>query len=155
MTSTKWLNSLELEAWKNLSLMNLQLNALLNKDLATSGLSFQDYLVLATLSDQPDGKRRIQEIGHELGWEKSRTSHHISRMCERGFVSKEKCPSDKRGQIVALTASGRKAAQLAAPGHVAKVRSLFIDVVTTKELQTIGEIASKVLTRLEQETLDN
>jgi DNA-binding MarR family transcriptional regulator len=146
--TTPWLNDSQLRAWKNLSLMQLQLSAQLSRELAAEGLSYQDYLVLASLSDQPDGRRRVVELGAELGWEKSRISHHITRMCERGLVEKERCPTDQRGSFVVLTDDGRRAVAAAAPGHVAAVRRLFLDLITPEQLGVINAVAATVLENL-------
>jgi len=149
MAKSTWLSNEELTAWKSLALMQLQLNARLHADLAAHDLSLQDYLVLATLSDRKDGRCRLNDVGRELGWEKSRVSHHVTRMCRRGLVAKEACPDDQRGAYVCLTDSGRSAAAQAAPGHVALVRELFISQLSTDELRTVGEVATRVLNRLQ------
>jgi DNA-binding MarR family transcriptional regulator len=145
---TKWLTEPERRAWRNLSLMQLQLVALLGRELAADGLSYQDYLVLATLSDQPDGRMRLNELGRVLGWEKSRVSHHMTRMEGRGLVSRVRCATDQRGWFIALTDEGRAASAAAAPAHVAVVRRHFIDLLTAGELATIDSIASTVLAHL-------
>jgi len=142
----RWLDEQEAQAWRRLQLMQLQLTAALSRQLAeTSGLSFQDYLVLAALSDRCDGRMRAFELGRELGWEKSRLSHHISRMGERGFVTRQQCCTDRRGAFVAITEQGRKAIEAAAPGHVSVVRRRFIDLLTPAQLKTLSAIAATVL----------
>ncbi|MGI9621795.1 MAG: MarR family winged helix-turn-helix transcriptional regulator [Acidimicrobiales bacterium] len=147
----QWLTDDERQAWRNLSLMQLQLSALLGRELAEDGLSYQDYLVMADLSDRDDGHARLNELGHQLGWEKSRVSHHISRMEKRGLVAKIKCPTDKRGSFVHLTDRGREAISAAAPEHVASVRRNFIDLLTPAQIQTLDEIASTVLDHLPED----
>lgn len=146
--ATRWLTTEERNAWKGLSLMMLQLTARLSQGLAESGLSYQDYLVLAHLSDTPDGRRRVVELGDDLGWEKSRASHHIRRMVERGLVKKEPCPTDQRGFFVTLTPAGRSAVASAAPAHVAQVRELFVDVLTSTQLASVAAASKRVLGRL-------
>lgn len=145
---TRWLTEDENRAWRNLSLMQLQLGAVLGRQLAADGLSYQDYLVLADLSDRPDGRARLNELGHQLGWEKSRVSHHINRMEKRGLVAKERCPTDKRGWFVAMTDTGRDVISEAAPGHVDTVRRNFIDLLTPAQIRSLDEIASTVLDNL-------
>ena len=147
---TRWLSPEQLHAWKALSLMQLQLQAQLSRRLAEHGLSYQDYLVLATLSDQPDGRRRVVELSDELGWEKSRLSHHISRMCARGLLSKAPCPSDQRGTFVILRPSGRSVLQRAAPVHVADVQHYFFDRLSRDQVETLAAIADQVLENLAQ-----
>ena len=148
MTETRWLDDTELSAWKHLSLMQLQLAARLNRELADDGLSYQDYVVLAILSEQPDERLRVVELGRELGWEKSRMSHHITRMSDRGLVVKERCPTDQRGAFVVLTADGRHAIEAAAPAHVAAVRRLFVDLLSRDQLHGLDSIARTVLAQL-------
>ena len=96
--------------WRGLQAMQMQLNATLARELADdSDLSYPDYMVLVVLTDQADGRRRAFELGHDLGWEKSRVSHHVSRMVDRGLVRRDKCPSDQRGSFVVVTDEGRAA----------------------------------------------
>ena len=146
--ATKWLNEKELAAWKGLWLMQLQVEARLGEDLANHDLSLPDYLVLATLSDQEDGQMRIVELGNELGWEKSRVSHQITRMANRGLVEKERCLTDGRGFFVVLTDHGRACARTAAPNHVKLVRKLVIDKLTESELSTLRKISERVLSKI-------
>ena len=147
-----WLDEDELRAWRNLQVMQNQLSAALGRELIErNGLSYVDYLVLAALTDRPDGRMRAFELGRELGWEKSRLSHHISRMAERGLVEKQKCSADRRGAHVAITSSGRKAIEAAAPGHVASVRRRFMDRLTKQQISVLGEISGTVLAGLAEE----
>lgn len=148
MSETRWLSDEEQDAWKSLSLMQLQLNARLAHQLAGCGLSFQDYIVLASLSDRECGSSRIVELACELGWEKSRASHHLSRMSERGLVRKERCTTDQRGSFIVITEAGRAAIAAAAPGHVEAVRREFIDLLSADQLSVLDEIANLVLQHL-------
>ena len=143
--ATNWLDDDERETWRTFMLMYLQLGAQLNRDLAPTGLSYQDYLVMASLSDRPDGRMRVVELGSELGWEKSRISHHISRMCARGLVRKEPCPTDQRGMYVVLTSEGRRAIRAAAPAHVESVRRYVVDVLSREQFAGLGDVARVVL----------
>jgi DNA-binding MarR family transcriptional regulator len=150
--TANWLDPEEHAAWRRFQEMQAKLNAALGRDLAEdSGLSIPDYAVLVILSEQPDGRMRAFELGRELGWEKSRLSHHISRMTARGYIAREKCKSDQRGTFVKVTSLGRKAIEAAAPGHVDAVRRRFVDVLTRDELGTLRSIGEKILERLEKE----
>ncbi|HEX2851000.1 MAG TPA: MarR family winged helix-turn-helix transcriptional regulator [Acidimicrobiales bacterium] len=151
-TDQQWLNDEEQAAWRAWQRMHLQLTGRLNRQLAEeSGISLQDYGVLVTLTDRADGRMRAFELGRELGWEKSRLSHHVSRMVERGFVTRERCPTDQRGLFIAVTPKGRAAIEAAAPGHVAEVRRSFIDLLTPEQLRAVAEVAGVVLDALAEE----
>jgi DNA-binding MarR family transcriptional regulator len=150
MAEAKWLDEREARAWQALQRMNLRLNGELGRQLAAeSCLSAQDYQVLVVLTERPDGRIRVLELATVLGWEKSRLSHHIARMEERGLVKKSKCESDRRGSFVSATAKGRREIESAAPGHVAAVRRLFIDHLSPRQLDAIAEAAALVLHALE------
>lgn len=149
--ATRWLSEEEREAWRDLSLMQFQLGAVLGRELADDGLSYQDYLVLAGLSDTPDGSERLGILGRELGWEKSRMSHHVGRMAARGLVSKVRCDDDRRGWYVVLTDHGREVIERAAPGHVEAVRRYFVDLLTPEQLSIVHDVARAVLDHLPAE----
>ncbi|HEX5615530.1 MAG TPA: MarR family winged helix-turn-helix transcriptional regulator [Acidimicrobiia bacterium] len=154
MTDVRWLTEREARAWRGLQFMQMRLEAELARQLATeSGLSYPDYLVLVALTDQPDGRLRPFELGDLLGWEKSRLSHHVARMTDRGLVKKERCTSDRRGAFVAVTAKGRREIEAAAPGHVRAVRELFIDRLAPEALDVIADSAEKVLAEMEDDRL--
>jgi DNA-binding MarR family transcriptional regulator len=151
MGETRWLDAREARAWRALQMMQMRLDGELARLLAAeSGLSYQDYTVLVALTGQPDGRMRAFELGGLLGWEKSRLSHHVQRMAERGLVKKEKCASDRRGSFVAVTAAGRKEIEAAAPGHVTAVRQLFVDRLTGDQLDAIAGVAETVLAGLDE-----
>lgn len=152
MDEVRWLDEREAAAWRGLQFMQLQLTARLARELADdSELSYPDYEVLVALTAQPDDRLRAFELGRALGWEKSRVSHHVSRMVARGLVARESCPSDQRGAFVVVTPQGRAAITAAAPGHVAAVRRYVVDRLTPDQLDTLASVADTVLAALAQD----
>ncbi len=132
--------------------MQARLNAQLARDLsAHSELSYQDYVVLVALTAQPDGRLRVSPLGHQLGWEKSRISHQVTRMAERGLVEKWKCGEDGRGALVEVTDLGRARIEAAAPSHVDAVRRLFVDRLTPAQLEGLAAVAETVLAAVASE----
>src|SRR3546814_2751390 len=106
------------------------------------------------LSEAPEGRLRIFELGAQLEWEKSRLSHHLRRMEQRDLIVREECDTDRRGAFVVLTPTGRVAIEGAAPKHVAEVRDAFIDALTPDQLEAIYEITSQVLEHLSKADTD-
>ena len=148
---TRWLDERELAAWRGLQLMQMRLSGELARRLgAASSLSYPDYVVLVALTDQPEGRMRLLELARLLGWEKSRTSHHVARMVARGLVAKERCGADRRGAYVVVTARGRAEIEAAAPGHVQDVRDLFVDRLTPEQLDVLRDVAETVLDVLDE-----
>jgi DNA-binding MarR family transcriptional regulator len=152
VSDTRWLTETEQKTWRGFLAMQAQLSAQLNRQLqADSRLSESDFAVLVTLTDRPDARVRVLELARELEWEKSRLSHHLGRMQRRGLIAREECPSDARGAFVVLTEAGREAIEAAAPPHVAAVRRLVFDALTAEQVAAFGEIAQRVLNRIEAE----
>lgn len=148
--TTQWLTADEQAAWRGLLRLHAKLSAELHLDLAGhSDLSLTDYGVLAVLTERPDARMRAFELVEELGWEKSRLSHHVARMARRGLVTRERCPSDARGLYVAATARGKAALVAAAPGHVATVRRAFVDPLSPAQLAAMADVAGTILRRLD------
>lgn len=150
-TDGAWLTDHQEQTWRRWLAVNALLPAALHRDLqADAGLSLPDFDVLVHLSDTPVGRIRVSDLGQALQWEKSRTSHHLTRMERRGLVRREICPEDARGAFVVMTPAGCEAIERAAPGHVRTVRRLVFDQLTDDELAALDTITRKVLARLEQ-----
>jgi DNA-binding MarR family transcriptional regulator len=153
MSPPRWLDEREARAWRALQLMQMRLDGELARQLANdSGLSYPDYVVLVALTDQPDGRLRVLELADTLGWEKSRASHQVARMSQRGLVTKEKCKTDRRGAFVVVTKRGRAEIEAAAPGHVEAVRRLFVDRLSPEQLDAVADVAETVLAGLDDES---
>lgn len=152
MRDVQWLDEREAAAWRGLQFMQMRLEAALARQLAAeSSLSLQDFVVLVALTDQADGRLRAFELAESIGWDKTRLSHHLKRMRNRGLVEQQACPTDRRGYYVAITSAGCAAIEAAAPGHVATVRRLFLDLVTDDELETLARVTQRVLSHLSPE----
>lgn len=151
MSEVRWLDDREQAAWRGLLVMQAKLQARLSRALQRdAGLSDADYGVLVELTEAPEGKLRIFQLGRFLQWEKSRLSHHLRRMEARGLVAREECETDRRGAYVVVTTKGRVAIERAAPRHVAEVRQAFIGALSPDQLQQLQTITDDVLTNLER-----
>ena len=71
-----------------------------------SGLSFGHYEILVMLSERPDRTRRMSELADATQSSRSRLSHAVARLEELGWVRRETCPTDRRGQLAVLTDQG-------------------------------------------------
>jgi DNA-binding MarR family transcriptional regulator len=148
--AAQWLTADEQRAWRAYVRAGTLLAARLNRQLqADSGLSLPEYEVLVPLSEAPGGQLRPFQLGLALNWEQSRLSHLLARMIRRGFVTRQDCPGDRRGALVALTRAGRAAIESAAPGHVAAVRRLIFDQMDSAQAAAFGQALEAILAALE------
>jgi len=110
-----------------------------------SQLSLTEYHVLGILADQPRRCMRMSELAVAAYLELSRLSHMVSRLEKRGFVRREPDPGNGRYTHAILTDAGYAYLEGAAPGHVRRVRELFIDALGTEELQTLRRYCDTVV----------
>jgi DNA-binding MarR family transcriptional regulator len=121
-----WLDGDQQRAWLAYIRIQLRLAYEMNRQLlADSGMSLPDYDVLTALSVADGGRMQITVLAAQIGWERSRVSHHVRRMSARGLVTCGLSAADRRVTEVTLTDQGRQALEEAAPGHVDLVRRLF------------------------------
>jgi DNA-binding MarR family transcriptional regulator len=148
-SDTPWLTAHEEHVWRAWLTLNARVNAALHRELQDDAdLSMPDFEVLVHLTDDPDGRVRVTDLARLLLWERSRLSHHVTRMERRGLVERVECPEDARGAFVAVTPAGRSAIGHAAPGHVRAVRRLVFDGLTGEEVDGFGSTVDKLLARM-------
>jgi DNA-binding MarR family transcriptional regulator len=113
-----------------------------------------DYQVLSTLSEARDHRRRLTELAARMQWSPSRLSHHVTRMQQRGLVTRADCTTDLRAAYVVLTDTGWDAIKAAAPDHVASVRAHLIDLLSPQEIAALTSIGEKVAAHFGENCLD-
>jgi DNA-binding MarR family transcriptional regulator len=146
MANTGWLTDDEQQAWRAYRRMVLLVDAEIARELTRdSGLSMPDYQVLSALSEAADHQQRLSELAFNMQWSASRLSHHVSRMEQRGLVTRADCDSDARGAFVVLTEQGFDAIKRAAPDHVESVRRHLINLLTREQIASLSEIGETVI----------
>lgn len=105
-----------------------------------ASVSAGDYEVLLTLSESPTHRLRSSDLAARVGWERSRLSHHLGRMEERGLIRREACPEDRRGAEVVLSDAGVKAFRAGSIPHLVAVRELFLDAFTPEQLAQVDAL---------------
>src|SRR3954451_13135261 len=152
----RWLTAAEAQTWRNFASVLLRLPWALECQLQRDAdLSFIEYHALAALSETPDHTRRMSELAGLTHASLSRLSHMIKRLEARGFVRREPDPTDGRYTKAVLTPDGHDHLTASAPAHVATVRQLVMDAVTTTELRQLEEADEPTLPRLDQAPADD
>nr|WP_314845212.1 MarR family transcriptional regulator [uncultured Microbacterium sp.] len=112
---------------------------------AETGLNHAHYAILVTLAGRGEQTVTMTELAQIAGLSRSRLSHAIDSLEERGWVTRTSCSSDKRTLTAALTDAGRELLRSAAPVHVAQIRELVLGPLTDDERDQLGAIAAKLL----------
>ena len=123
-----WLSPSQLRAWVAYMRVQLRMNYEINRQLQRdSGLSLSDYHVLNALSNAPEHKLQVSDLATLIGWERSRLSHHLRRLSDRGLTKRVQSTEDGRATDAVLTKKGLNAMVDAAPGHARLVKRLFFE----------------------------
>ncbi|WP_291377860.1 MarR family winged helix-turn-helix transcriptional regulator [Demequina sp.] len=104
-----------------------------------AGVSLPEYEILSALATSPLQRARPREIGEMLAWEKSRTSHQITRMEKRGLLKRVDCDADMRGTWVTLTTVGARAVRAAQPAYVSAVAAQLSHMVSVDERTSLAQ----------------
>jgi DNA-binding MarR family transcriptional regulator len=145
------LTTTQTNAWTAFQRMRTRLTGQINRELAReTGLSEADFEILAALVALPDEPVRALLLRCGIDWEKSRLSHQLRRMEQRGLVIRESCAEDNRGAVVRITAAGRTLAEAAQRVHDQAVHRYVCGVLTQEQLDALGQISEAILASLDE-----
>ena len=149
---TRWLDEEEQDAWRTVAMFMLALPSRLDSQLqCDSQLTFYEYVVLSFLSMSRDDTARMSDLARVSTSSLSRLSNVAKKMESRGWLTRGPDPEDGRVTLAHLTAEGRRIVEAAAPGHVAMVRELVIDPLTTGQVRALVDIGRRLRPRLDLE----
>jgi DNA-binding MarR family transcriptional regulator len=151
MGRPRWLSKEEKRAWNAFIVAHALLYQRLDQQLKReAGLSHLQYVILARLSGAPDRELRMAELADAVQNSKSGLTYQIGQLEQAGLVRRRNCPSDVRAVYACLTDEGMALLERAAPGHVAMVRELFIDVLTPDQLRALADGLGEANRRMQE-----
>lgn len=145
MSSPRWLTPDEQRAWRAfLESTRVVMDALERQLQRDSAMPHTYFQVLVRLSEAPERTMRMSELAEQTMSSRSRLSHAVARLEERGWVTRAGVETDRRGQVATLTDAGFAALEAAVPGHVEAVRACVVDVLSPAQLQALTEIGEAI-----------
>lgn len=148
---TRWLNEEEQSAWLAFASVLMRLPGALDKQLQRdAGISHFEYVVLSALSEAPDRTLRMGSLAELASSGLPRLSQVVSRLQQRGWVTRAADPRDGRSTLATLTDEGWDKVAAAAPGHVEEVRLLAFDPLTRAQQRQMGEIGRRIMGAVER-----
>jgi len=140
------MNELDSRAWRAFHRIGSSLLPYLGRQVTCqSGLSESEYIVLLALSEMQAPTITLNGLANQLGWEISRISHLLSRMCEGGLVAKRMSDTDARCQTVGISDEGRRIITSAVPLQSRAINHCFSDVLSPQQKEALIEIADAVV----------
>ena len=150
-SETRWLTAGEQQAWREFITACQTMFSAVDAQLQQgAGISHGYYEILVRRSEAPGRALRMSQLAEASTSSKSRVSHAVARLEERGWIRRTDCPTDRRGQVAQLTDEGFAALAAAAPGHVAQVRRSLIDLLTPEQLGQLREISLTIIAAADQ-----
>jgi len=131
----------ELRIWHAFILMGEDVLSRVGRDIAlATGLSGSEFAVLSRLASLGRGEMRQQDLATVMSWEKSRLSHQLTRMEDRGFLERRR--GDGKTVIVVLTKQGREKLDEARPVHADSVRRNLLSRLSKGQTETLVRVSN-------------
>src|SRR5258707_9662499 len=145
ITTTRWLTEEEQRAWRLFLQACQSVFAATDAQLARdSGLPHGYYEILVHLSEAPNRALRMTQLARASTYSKSRLSHAVARLEERGWVQRRDCETDPPRQIAPLTDEGFAPPAAPAPRPVDPGRPAPLGLLTPDPGEQPGEISAPI-----------
>ena len=116
-----------------------------NRALATHGLRYSSYAVLATLrASGPPYRMSPSLLVDTLLLSSGGTSNLLARLENKAWIERRPDPKDRRAVIVSLTAKGKKLTERAMSDHAA-VECKLVALLSMREQQAMADMLSRML----------
>jgi DNA-binding MarR family transcriptional regulator len=135
----------EFRAWLAFMRAGLAVTRAMDRDAeATGRLLSSEHHILATLNEGPAEGIRPTDLAERAALTKSGLTRAIDRLEGQHLIERHACPSDARGQLIVMTAQGRRVLKRAAPEHFRSIARNFADHVTDREVDVLTTALERV-----------
>jgi DNA-binding MarR family transcriptional regulator len=136
----------EFRAWRGLLRLREAVTREVDRRLRAEGdLTLADYGVLITLVGAPQLRLRMSDLGARRMLTPSGITRVVVRLEERGLIRRVPDSEDGRAALATLTPAGLGALRRAQVIHHAAVRETYLDRLTPRELDRLGQLYEKAL----------
>ncbi|AIA01114.1 MULTISPECIES: MarR family winged helix-turn-helix transcriptional regulator [Streptomyces] len=138
MTATDPAMTALAHGWSALSLLHGRIEGSVERALqAAHQLSAREYALLDVLSRQHDGEGghlQMRQVADSVVLSQSATTRLVTRLEDRGLLSRYLCPTDRRGIYTDVTDDGRRLLEEARPTHNTALRKALDQAATEPAL---------------------
>ncbi|MEV4004321.1 MarR family transcriptional regulator [Actinomadura sp. NPDC049753] len=138
MTATDPAMTALAHGWSALSLLHGRIESRVERALqAEHRLSAREYSLLDVLSRQHDGEGghlQMRQVADSVVLSQSATTRLVTRLEDRGLLSRYLCPTDRRGIYTDVTDAGLRLLEEARPTHNAALREALDQAATEPTL---------------------
>ncbi|MFK0074202.1 MarR family winged helix-turn-helix transcriptional regulator [Arthrobacter woluwensis] len=126
------------QGWRTLAALHGVIETGLERALSDEvKLSVVEYTVLDALSRQDGWHMRMQQLARATALSASATTRLVTRLEDRGLLTRILCADDRRGIYTELTAAGRELYEMAKPVHDEALERILNDAGEHQELAAL------------------
>jgi len=109
-----------------------------------AGLALAEHHLLAIINEAGEAGIRPTDLTLASTLTKSGLTRAVDRLEGLGLIDRRVCPTDGRGQLLGLTAKGRRMLRRAAPEFFRSVARHFADHLTEREVETLATAFERI-----------
>lgn len=133
------------DAWGALLQVNAALVPELDREVRSrTGLPLSWYDVLLELNAERDGRLRMTDLAERVVLSRTRVSRVVDELVDRGLISKETHPNDRRSAYAKITDAGHAEFRSAAPVYLAAIERRFAANLSNDELIDLARLLNQV-----------
>ncbi|MEV0066636.1 MULTISPECIES: MarR family winged helix-turn-helix transcriptional regulator [unclassified Amycolatopsis] len=123
------------QGWRTLAALHARIEDRLQRALERDHeLSVSEYTVLDVLARQDGFHLRMNQLANAVVLSQSATTRLVTRLEDRGLLSRYLCPTDRRGIYTEVTVAGRELLDAARPTHDATLSAALAEAEELPEL---------------------
>ncbi|WP_129290277.1 MarR family transcriptional regulator [Streptomyces sp. N1] len=138
------------QSWCALSLLHGRIETHVERALQSGhGLSTREYSLLDVLSRQHDGEGghlQMKQVADAVVLSQSATTRLVSRLEDRGLLSRYLCPTDRRGIYTDVTPAGKALLDEARPTNDTALREALDTAAQNPELAPLVQAVETLRT---------
>jgi len=116
----------------------------LSSQLREHGLPQGEFEALLRLARTPGQRLRMSDLADQLRLSTSGLTRLVDRLEGRGLLTREACPSDRRGFFAVITPAGHTLVDDAVQGHLVLVEQWFTGLLEPAELDALTAALRKI-----------
>jgi DNA-binding MarR family transcriptional regulator len=133
------------QGWRTLAALHARIEDALERALRRQhGLSVSEYGVLDALARQDGWHMRMTQLSNAVVLSQSATTRLVSRLENRGLLTRYLCPTDRRGVYTEVTRQGQDLLDEARPAHDAVVAAALDEAELVPELAPLVRALHKL-----------
>jgi DNA-binding MarR family transcriptional regulator len=143
--TTERLSEQYLKVWRAFLKVHATVVDRIDHDLAAAErLPLSSYDVLIELYEAPEHRLRMHELAQRVVLSRSGLTRLVDRLEAEGFLTRDRCKTDRRGAYAVITEQGIAALRRAWPIYARGISQYFAQWLTPEEAQVLGSALERI-----------